>query len=148
MAMMACSTDGGGDTQTRSRFGASRRRRELLALLDPYEPRATPIIVDVEALGVVPWRQRAWVVERDGRPAAIVVLSRAAIDRWFARCVLIDEAAAPSVAAIVDRSSAWIVTGSGLDVGPVHPHLRRARELAGMPWVVVEHPAPRHRPTA
>ena len=89
----------------------------------PHEPRATPLIVDVAALGLAPWRQRAWVLERDGRTVAIVVLTRVAIDRWLARCVLIDAAAASAVAALVDASPAVAMAGAGPDVAPVHPHL-------------------------
>jgi N-acetylglutamate synthase-like GNAT family acetyltransferase len=120
-----------------------RRARDLpalLAFLEPFEPRTTSVIADLLADGLGPRQARAWTAEVDRQPAGAVVLHRSGFDRWHARCLVADPAAARPIAALLDRSPAWSVTGPGTDLAPLVGLTRRERAVSSMPWVVAEAP--------
>ena len=52
---------------------------------------------------------------------------RPTFDRWYAMVLLLDERAAPDVAALVDRSPAWSVNGAAPDIAPLIPLLQRRK---------------------
>ncbi|HEX4980737.1 MAG TPA: hypothetical protein VFV63_03525 [Ilumatobacteraceae bacterium] len=118
-----------------------RRHDELVALLELHEPRSSHALGEVLDRGLPSRSCRAWIVEDTERhPAAAVVLVRPTFDRWHAMVLLLDQRAAADVAAIVDRSPAWSVTGVATDIAPVVPLLRRRSFVDVRPWVVTAYP--------
>jgi N-acetylglutamate synthase-like GNAT family acetyltransferase len=118
-----------------------RRDDEVIALLEQYEPRSSPALGEVLDRGLQSRTCRAWIVDdTDRHPAAVVVLVRPTFDRWHATVLLLDERAAPDVAALVDRSRAWSVNGAATDIAPLIPRLRRKHSVDVRPWVVTTCP--------
>lgn len=107
----------------------------MLALTEPLEPQTSRLVGDLRRRGLGRG-SRAWVVADDeGVAAGLVLLIRVCLDRWSASPVVLDQTAARALAACVDRSVAWEVVGPASHVGPLVPHLRRARAVLEMPLV-------------
>jgi N-acetylglutamate synthase-like GNAT family acetyltransferase len=117
-----------------------RQLEPLLAALAPHEPRTTTAIVELRGLGLHPRRHRVWTVERDGELVAAAFVRHATFDRWYARALVLDPAAAPTVAALIDAGPARSLTGCGTDISPLVDHLRRRLGVYAMPWVVAPYP--------
>jgi ribosomal protein S18 acetylase RimI-like enzyme len=117
-----------------------RHRDEVLEWLATHEPRATRAVADLLQHGVRRRRCRCWVVERNGERAAALVVTRVGFDQWLASCLVLDAAAGPLVASLVDVSPAWAVLGSQPDLEPVVGALRRPHDVYVSPWAVVAHP--------
>lgn len=113
----------------------------LLAVTEPLEPRAS--IVNGMLLCTRGRERRVVVAEHeDGRIAGIAVTAQECLDRWTATVLLLDDAAAPTLAPSLDRGPARELVGLAGDVEPVLPHLRRARNVIRMPWNAIAAPIP------
>ena len=64
------------------------------------------------------------------------------LDRWSASVLLLDAAAAPVLAPVIDRGPASELIGLVGDVEPIVGHLTRARHTIRMPWYVAAPPLP------
>lgn len=114
-----------------------RRTRSVVAALEEHEPRTTRMVGDLIALGLRPWKCRAWSVENESRRlVAAVVVVKSCFDRWYGSVFVLDAASGPLVAEIVDRSPAWSVSASAEDIGPVIDHLGRRGATTVVPWLV------------
>lgn len=118
-----------------------RKPDALIEFLEVGEPRTSQALSDVLTYGLGPLRCRAWVVRnpRD-EPCASVVLTRACFDRWCGHAFVDDPGAGSAVARVVDGSPTWSVAGTGTDIRPILPHLRRLRRVSALPWYVAEYP--------
>jgi hypothetical protein len=83
---------------------------------------------------------RAWVVEDGATVAAVVVVTRAAFDLWYASVLLHDDRAAPDAAGLVNTSNAVALNGVDVDVVPLLAHLDRAAFHRVLPWYVSRYP--------
>jgi GNAT superfamily N-acetyltransferase len=99
------------------------------------------MVGDLTALGLRPWRCRAWVVEDESRRlVAAVVVVKSCFDRWYGSVLVLDVASGPLVASIVDRSPAWSVSASTEDIVPVLDHLGRRSRTTAVPCLVSAFP--------
>ena len=89
-------------------------------------------------------RERRVVVaeDEDGRIAGVAVTARECLDRWSASVLLLDDAAAPVLAPVIDRGPACELLGLVGDVEPIVGHLTRARHTIRMPWYAAAPPLP------
>lgn len=123
------------------RLRGLRRARRVVAALEEHEPRTTRMVGDLTAVGLRPWKCRAWIVENEShRLVATVVVVKSCFDRWYGSVFVLDAASGPLVAAIVDRSPAWSVSASTADIGPVIDHLTRRSGTTVLPWLVSAFP--------
>lgn len=112
-----------------------RDNAELLALAEPCEPDSIRIVGDARERGI--GRDvHAWVVEEGGVPLGVVVVARLCSDRWYASPLLFDEAGAPALAAIVERSRARELGGPTEHVAALLPHVPRAMQPGRLPFIV------------
>ncbi|GEM_PF-4779868 len=105
--------------------GWAKLSAELMASLPPDDPgtvAARAFLSDPLWQG----RSRVAVVRGSGRElGGLVVLGRPCWDRWLAAPWLLCPAAAPALAAAIDRSPAWGVLGPTAVLEPVGNHLHR-----------------------
>jgi N-acetylglutamate synthase-like GNAT family acetyltransferase len=113
---------------------------EITPLLLAHEPRSTQALSDLIFRGLLPWRNKVWVVEDGGSPLAVVMVVRRAFDLWAGNVLLLDPRATHAVAHIVDRSKAISLNGVGADVGGVLPLLTRLHFANNLPFIVAEYP--------
>lgn len=136
------------------RLRRARHAVELLALAEPLEPRTTRLVGELSRRELGRWC-KGWLAEDDTAACVgAVLITRVCLDRWSALPMVLDEAAAPALAALIDHSAAWEVVGAAPDVAPLLPHLRRGgRTVIEMPLVGASTPVdplepvdPRTRP--
>ncbi len=118
----------------------------LMQYLRDNEPATTPMLAEVQLIGLGRGRGRAWIATEQGsvdappRTVGMVCFSRQCIDMWVSGVHVIEPAAAEELAPIIDRGWTWAVHGPRSTMELLRPHLRRVRATVTMPWIVFESP--------
>lgn len=113
---------------------------ELIALLQPSEPRTSAVISVLEQYPERR-RRRAWRIDdAEGNLVGAVAIVRLCFDTWVGHVYCADESAAATVAALLDTLPVMAVTGPATDVRPICRDLSRSSDVFVNRWAVVPHP--------
>jgi GNAT superfamily N-acetyltransferase len=115
-------------------------RDRVIELVEQHEPASTRIVADL--LHLDERKSTVALVEDAGAIAGLVVTTRICPGRWYASPFLADPAAAPALAAWIDRGPAWVVEGTAPHVLPLVDGITRARPPASVPFHGAAEPVP------
>ena len=124
----------------------------MLAFAEPLEPATTRLVGEVLRYGTSA-RNQLLVVDGDSGVAGAAVITQRCRGRWHATAAVTEPHAAAPLAAAIDTSRAWSLTGMSEHVALLVPSLRRTIGVGAAPFhasaIAVEQlaePDPRIRP--